>query len=60
MGVTYGQGEPLGTVVHSFHIHVWSEQRDYASLISVCFEAFEYCLGIVQDGATRVQREWAI
>lgn len=49
-GIIHRKSEPGGACVHSFHIHVGSEERYFAVFISVRLHALEKCLGIVQNG----------
>ena len=47
---SYRESDPGGARVHTFHIHIGSEERHFAVFITVRLHTLEKCLGIVQDG----------
>jgi hypothetical protein len=47
--VSYRKSDPGGTRVHTFHVHVGSEERYFTALISVRLHTLKKCLGIVQN-----------
>jgi hypothetical protein len=58
--LSYRESEASSTSIHTLHVHVWAKDRNLASLITICFQAFKERLCIVQNCGTRFDAEWSI
>jgi len=48
-GISYRESKPGGARIHTFHIHVGSEECYFVVLVSVRLHTLEKCLGIMQN-----------
>lgn len=47
--IIYRESKPRSTGVHTFHVHVRSEERHFTVFVSVSLHTLEKCLGILQN-----------